>query len=103
MQIISLPNYANARFKVRTDDNIWTVTLRSLKGITLVTIADKDGVICYSTRAVVGQWLIPYKHLSQNGNFRFETDSSEEYPTYKNYGSFRFVYYTNDEVNEIGW
>lgn len=103
MQQVTLPTEAYSKFRVPTPDMAWMFTFTFVDGITFVTIEDSDGVVIASVRAVKGQWLIPYKHLALNGNFRFEGENSDEYPTYKNFKDFSLVYYTSDEVEQIGW
>lgn len=104
MTLIPLPRKANSTFAFRSSEYTFRLTLRSMKGITLVTVADENGTVSAGVRAILGQWLIPYKHLSQKGNFRFESEISEEYPYYTGFNSdFKLVYYTVDEVDKIGW
>lgn len=103
MQQVTLPTEAYSTMQVPTPDKALRMTYAYVDGITFVTVEDEDGVVVASVRAVKGQWLIPYKHLSLNGNFRFESDTTDEYPTYKNFQDFKLVYYTSDEVDEIGW
>jgi len=104
MTEIQLPNKPNSTFAFRSADYNFRITLRSMKGITLVTVADENGTLSAGVRAIPGQWLIPYKYLSQKGNFRFESEHSEDYPYYTGFNTdFKLVYYTPDEVEEIGW
>jgi len=104
MTNIEVPKSPNARFAVGIDEYSFTISIRTIKGMTLVSIEDKDGTIVNGCRAITGQWLIPYKHLALKGNFRFESEHSEEYPYYTGFNDdFNLVYYTPSEVTEIGW
>lgn len=104
MKTVELPNVPNSKTTFSTDDKMFTLTVRSFKWMTLFSVADDTGDIYNCVRAVTGQWLIPYKHLALNGNFRFESESSEEYPYYTGFNKdFKLVYYTNEEVEKIGW
>jgi hypothetical protein len=104
MTTITLPEYPNSRFSASIDNKTYTITIRTFGDMTMFSIADENGAIYNGCRAITGQWLIPYKYLSQNGNFRFESEHSEEYPYYTGFNTdFKLVYYTADEVEEIGW
>lgn len=104
MTNIELPSYPNSRFSVSCDNKTYTITIRTMGDMTLVSIADEKGPIYNSCRAINGQWLIPYKYLSEDGNFRFESERSDEYPYYTGFNTdFVLRYYTADEVKKIGW
>lgn len=104
MTVVNVPEFPNVKFTFREGEHSFVITIRTIKGITLFSVSDENGDLSNSTRAITGQWLIPYKHISSNGNFRFESENSEEYPYYTGFNKdFNLVYYTEDEVKEIGW
>lgn len=104
MTTVTLPTAPNASFAFRASENVFRITIRSINNMTLVSIADDEGYLSAGIRAIKGQWLIPYKYLSGKGNFRFESEDSDEYPYYTGFNKvFNLIYYTKEEVDEIGW
>lgn len=104
MKTVTLPNVPNSKTTFSVDDMMFTLTVRTFKGMTLFSVADENGEIYNCNRAITGQWIIPYKHLALNGNFRFESEHSEDYPYFTGFNDdFILKYYTSKEVEEIGW
>lgn len=100
MIAISLQPLPSQRVTVRLDGVRWDLTLKDVDGAVAATILRDSVPVISGTRALAGEWLIPYPRL-ESGNFMFATEG-DELPTSELFGATQtLVYFSPQELAEI--
>lgn len=96
------PSTPNVTFGCTPEKENYTISLFSFNGLLYASVKVNEEYVCAGVRVVNGQWLIPYKWMEREGNFRIENDDAEEYATWeKMSSSCHLVYYTKEEIEEM--
>lgn len=92
MNRVDLIRAPNQSFTVENKNVRFEVTLQDL-GNSMCSTIKKNGVLIQSgMRVISGFPLIPFKYLSSDGNFIFETENGE-YPHWKKFGITQELYF----------
>lgn len=95
------PESNNQQFTFAIGGDTFAFRLHTFRNILYVSIYRNEELIVAGVKAINNAWLIPYKYLSENGNFRFEF-SYDDYVDPDYFGSItRLCYYSSDEISEI--
>lgn len=98
---IDLQQIANQEF-MRIINNVrYKIRLRTFHNLTLADVYIDDEPVKLGVRCVGNEPLIPYKYLTQGGNFMFVCPDYD-YPHYTKFGLTQsLVYLTDSELEEI--
>ena len=72
MMTIPIKQLPNQSFSIVLDSNQWTFLLKTVGDVTVASLSLNNVKILDSSRAVAGQFIIPYEYL-ESGNFFFVT------------------------------
>lgn len=86
MQEITLLPIPNQRLQFVVSDNRWDVTIKEARGVMVCDVIKNDDVLIRGVRAQADSPVIPYPHLSTDGNLAFITEG-DEYPRWEAFGS----------------
>jgi hypothetical protein len=95
---IALDQLPNQSVSIRLDDNLYTIAVKSTRGVMSADITRNGTVLMTGARIVAGTPLIPYRYL-EAGNFVLLTEN-EEYPDYTKFGSSQSLVYASAEELE---
>lgn len=98
MYLIDLDRIPNQTFNIMLENTNYRVALRSIKGLTYMSVWANGEILFYNQICVPNGYVNPFNYLSQNGKFYFQSDNGD-YPYYTEYGkTVRLYFYTKDEV-----
>lgn len=98
---IDVQQLPNQEFEKEIDGKRYTIKLRTFHGITLADITIDDTVVKRAIRVCPNVPIIPYKYLTQGGNFVFYSIDGS-YPHYTQFGiTQQLVYMTDEELQEL--
>lgn len=98
---IDVQQIPNQEFEKEIDGKRYTIKLRTFHGITLADIFVDDVCAKRAVRVCPNVPIIPYKYLTQGGNFVFYSIDGS-YPHYTQFGiTQQLVYMTDDEIEEL--
>ena len=98
---IDVQQIPNQEFEKEIDGKRYTIKLRTFHALTLADITIDDTVVKRSIRVCPNELIIPYKYLTQGGNFVFYSMDGS-YPHYTKFGvTQQLVYLTDDEIKEL--
>lgn len=101
MQIIPLQNIPNQAFSVVLNGVDYRVALRTIQGMTFMSVWVGGEVLFYNQLCTPNNWVNVYDYISVNGKFYFRC-LEEEYPTYTQFGITQsLIFYNAEEVEEI--
>lgn len=103
MRYINIDNtLPNQKFSINTDTGSIDIKLRTIEGITLMTVSKNGEYIVNSIKVAPNVLLMGYKHLQeQYGDFIFTT-TDNEYPYFENFNNANKLYWLNyEEVKEF--
>lgn len=93
---IDVQQLPNQEFEKTIDEKRYTIKLRTFHGLTLADISIGETVLCRSVRVCPNTPIIPYKHLTQGGNFVFYSIEGS-YPHYTQFGITQQLCWVTDE------
>lgn len=99
MQLIPLQNTPNQSFPITLDNNLYTITLRTIGDLTYLDVGINGVTVLSGLRCPANQPLIPYQYLENGGgNFAFFTPNGV-YPNYLEFGVTQdFIYASAAEL-----
>lgn len=95
MVTIELNKYANQNVNVTIDNDYFSLTFKSFKGITLATIHKNGESLIESILCHPNKNILPYKHMAIGGNFRFDC-INDEYPYFTRFGDDCVLHWYSD-------
>ena len=95
MREIPLENIPNQGLETTIDNIDYSIQLRTIQVFTVADVYSNGKLICAGVRCVPGQALIPYKYLTQDGNFFFYC-LNDDYPNYAYFGDTQKLVYLDD-------
>lgn len=91
----------NQSFWIQIDDIEYMFRLHTFRDVLYCSISANGTLLIAGIKCVNNSWLIPYRHLSAGGNFRFE-NSYDDYVDPQYFGEItKLVYYPPDEIAEM--
>ena len=98
---IDLQQIPNQEF-IRIVDNVrYRICLRSFHNLTLADVYINDVAVKNGLRCAANEPLIPYKYLTEGGNFVFVC-LNNDYPYYTKFGETQtLVYMTTEEMERV--
>ena len=98
---IDVQQLPNQEFEKEIDGTTYTIKLRTFHGLTLADISIGEKVLKHSIRVCPNTPIIPYKYLTQGGNFVFYSIDGS-YPHYTQFGiTQQLVYLTDEELQDL--
>lgn len=89
---------ANQSMSFVEDGSFYTVAIRTVFNVSLITITRNGEVVVSSKRCVPSQFLLMKYQMAEFGNFAF-INASNEYPNYVDFGVTTFLaYYSPSEM-----
>lgn len=96
--IVPIDPIPNQKFSVLLEDVRYAIVIQDVGQAMAVTIEKDDVVLVSSALATAGSFIIPYQHLSVDGNFAF-SGAADEIPFYTNFNvTQQLFYFTASEV-----
>lgn len=93
---LSLMPVPNQRFTASLGGHLWEILIKKAN-VSMVASVSCDGeVLINSSRIVCGQPMIPFRHLSQNGNFLLTTINDEE-PDWTNFSDSQRLFFVGPD------
>lgn len=96
MRTIDLKAIPNQRLTVTLDGVRWELTIKQARNMMMCDVMRDDVYLIRGTRIVANGPIIPYSHLSKNGNFAILTEN-DELPWWENFESNQILVYWSDE------
>lgn len=93
MQQIPIQSLPNQSFNMSLDGNQWDITIKSISGATVVSLARNNVDIIDGVRAVAGSFIIPSQY-EEAGNFIFVTQSFQ-LPVYTQFNITQYLVYVS--------
>ena len=95
---IELQQAPNQNLKLRINEELYDITIKTTQYSTHISISRDDIVLVSSQILIPNSKIIRYDYLATDGNFVFETQSNN-LPDYNKFNVSQFLYYlTNDEL-----
>lgn len=96
MKIIPLNTVPNQRLRVTLGGHEWELTLKAARGVMCCDIRRDDVVIVQGIRMMPEQPLIPYRHLTSDGNFAVLTEG-DTLPWWELFDKMQTLIYWGDD------
>ena len=101
MTIVSIKNIPNQIFSTVLNGDVYRVLLRTIQGMTYMSVWLNDDVIFYNQLCTPNSFVNPYNYVSTGGKFYFKCDD-EEYPKYTLFNKTQnLLFLTEEEVGQI--
>ena len=95
---IELQKTPNQNLKLRINEELYDITIKTTQYSTHISISRDDVILVSSQILIPNSKIIRYDYLVTDGNFVFETQSNN-LPDYTKFNVSQFLYYlTNDEL-----
>ena len=99
MYLIELDKIPNQTFTVMLDNVNYRVALRTIQGLTYISVWANGDILFYNQLCTPNQFVNPFNYVSTNGKFYFKCTTGD-YPNYKEFGNTQSLYFlTKDEVD----
>jgi len=96
---IDLEKIPNQMFDVLIDNVMYRVQLRTIQGLTYMSVWANDELLFNSQLCAPNVFVNPYNYVSSGGKFMFSCIDGE-YPNYQNFGNTQeLLFYTAEEVD----
>lgn len=100
MLLVPIKNIPNQIFSVTLNDVGYRVALRTIQGLTFMSVWANGEPLFYNQICTPNNWVNQYDYISVNGKFYFYS-LDDEYPNYEKFGITQALYFmTPEEVNE---
>lgn len=100
MLLVPIKNIPNQMFSITLGDVGYRVALRTIQGLTFMSVWVNDEPLFYNQICTPNNWVNQYDYISVNGKFYFYC-LDDEYPSYEKFGITQALYFmTPEEVNE---
>jgi len=99
MYLVNLDKIPNQTFNVMLDNVDYRVALRSIKGLTYMSLWANGELLFYNQLCTPNAPVNPYRYVSINGRFCFACDT-DDYPYYTQFGETQQLYFiTQEEID----
>lgn len=99
MYLIELDKIPNQTFTVMIDNTNYQVALRTIKGLTYISVWANGEVLFYNQLCMPNSFVNPFNYVSTNGKFYFKS-TTNDYPYFKDFGVTQTLYFlTKDEIS----
>ncbi len=96
MQLIALQNIPNQTFSITLDQQLYSITLRTIGNETYASVTMNGNDIIDGIKCQPNTPVIPYPYLEgAGGNFSFYTPN-DEYPNYEAFDTTHFLLYASN-------
>lgn len=99
MYKIDLDKIPNQMFNVLIDNTMYRVQLRTIQGLTYMSVWANDELLFYNQLCIPNLYVNPYNYVGSGGKFIFSC-LDDEYPNYEQFGNTQnLLFHTAEEVN----